>query len=180
MNNKKYIFLDRDGVIIEDVGYIKNPSDVKLINKSKESIKLLNDNNIEVIVITNQSGIGRGYYTKQDYCNINKEIIDKLYPAKILDFFYCPHHPKDLCYCRKPSPYLIFKALEYYDIKLTQTFFIGDKISDLECAINAKITPILVKTGYGKKTQHEIKNDYKFNNILTFNNLYEFSKYIIR
>ena len=144
----KAVFLDRDGVINRNSGYVTHIKDFKWLKNVKLAIKLLNKKNFKVIVITNQSGVARGLYSEKDVLNLhtwmNKEL--KKIGAKINDFFYCPYHPfgkikkyKKNSIFRKPNPGMILKAKDKHNINLNKSFMIGDQKSDELCAKKAKV-----------------------------------------
>ena len=146
---RKAIFLDRDGTINIDTGYIGDPNLVELFSDVPLGVKKLKDEfGFLIIVISNQSGITRGMITFEDVDKINLEINNQLslIDTKIDDFFYCPYHPEfdteEKCKCRKPSPQMVLDASSKYNIDLEQSFFIGDKISDIECGINASTAAV--------------------------------------
>lgn len=165
-NMHKAVFLDRDGTIIEDVGYLNDPRQIKFIPGAIEAIKLLNENGYKVIVITNQAGVARGLTTEDMVQTINKVIHRNILNGGgvVEAFYYCPHHPehgvypyrKD-CECRKPHPGLVKKAEKEHQIDLSQSFIVGDKESDLETGTQANIKSILVLTGTGENTKKEMK-----------------------
>ena len=144
----KAVFLDRDGVINRNSGYVAHLKDFKWLKNVKLAIKLLNKKNFKVIVVTNQSGVARGLYSEKDVLNLhtwmNKEL--KKIDAKINDFFYCPYHPfgkikkyKKNSIFRKPNPGMILKAKYKHNINLSKSFMIGDQKSDEDCAKKAKV-----------------------------------------
>ena len=152
MNQEKFkkinkaCFLDRDGVLNEDVGYLHKSEDFKWIDGAVEAIKLLKKNNFLVIVITNQSGISRGYFTSKDVTNLHKWMnkILKKEGIQINDFFFCEDLPNNNTESRrKPSPKMINEAVEKYNLDKTRCFMIGDKLTDLEAAKNAQIKGFL-------------------------------------
>ena len=143
---KKACFLDRDGVLNEDVGYLHKSEDFKWIDGAVEAIKLLKKNNFLVIVITNQSGISRGYFTAKDVTNLHEWMnkILKKEDIQINDFFFSGDLPNNNPESRrKPSPKMINEAVEKYNLDKTRCFMIGDKLSDLEAAKNAQIKGFL-------------------------------------
>ncbi len=154
------VILDRDGTINEDRGYIGAPEDVVLIAGAAEAIKELNKRDIPVIVITNQSGLARGFYTEQDLGVVNKrlEALLEAEGARIDGLFYCPHHPDEHCECRKPETGLIDEAARGHDIDLSRSVMVGDKASDMELARRTGMMSVLVLTGYGPVALEEIKH----------------------
>lgn len=158
---KKACFLDRDGVLIEDAHYLKNPEDVKIIHGAYEALKRLKAAGFLCIVTSNQSGIARGYFTEDNIKAVQKRISQDLAEQDLaIDAWYnCPHHPKGTvpeyakeCNCRKPAPGMILQAAKDYDIDVKSSFMIGDKFSDLKAASNAGVpVGILVRTGHGKE-----------------------------
>ena len=130
------VFLDRDGTVNRDVHYCSRPDDFELLPNVAEAIKLLNDNHIKVIMITNQSGIARGYFTEEALDDIHAKMRAILIRegAHIDAIYYCPHHPSDDCNCRKPKVGLALKAIEKYKIRIKKSFVIGDSEVDRELA----------------------------------------------
>jgi len=154
------VFLDRDGVIIEDVPYLSSTEKIKLISGAAQGIRLLNKLNFKVIIITNQSAVARGLVTEEELSEIHKELIRKLEDqgAKIDALYYCPHHPqgrikqfRKVCVCRKPSPGMILKAAKEYSIDLGSSYMIGDKLSDVQSARKAGCIPILIDNNQAAK-----------------------------
>ncbi len=148
--NKQIIFLDRDGVINRELdGYVTEWSEFEFLPDALESLKLLKENGWSVIVITNQSAIGRGYTAKEVIEEIMAKMISEVQAAggDILDVFYCPHTPEDGCICRKPKPDLFNQAAEKYGIDLSDKWYIGDKLSDVEAAKSASMKAILIRGG---------------------------------
>jgi len=159
--HSKAVFLDRDDTINYDPGYLGDPHKVKLYPGVGEGIKKLKNLGFKIIVISNQSGVTRGYITTDDVDAVNKKINEllKKFNTAIDDFFYCPYHPdydgKEKASCRKPSPQMIFEAAEKYSIDLKSSYFIGDQITDAECGNNAGLKTILV---LNKISENEINN----------------------
>jgi histidinol-phosphate phosphatase family protein len=169
---KRAVFLDRDGTINEDPGYLGNPEQVILFPSVGDSLaKLKNEFDFLLIVVSNQSGVVRGLISNDDVEKVNNKINQLLIPygVQIDDFFYCIAHPdfssEEECRCRKPSPQMIFDAANKYSIDLKASYLIGDSKSDIEAAKNAGCKSILIKTGYGKVS---------FNALLSENNLPNF------
>ncbi len=147
------VFLDRDGTINEDSGYVSKPAEVVLIKGAVEAVRALNSLGVPVIVITNQSGVGRGYFTEDSLKAVNKRLIELLNDggARIDGLYYCVHLPDDDCGCRKPKPGLITKAASDLGIDPRLSYVIGDKASDAGLARNAGAKAVLVLTGHGRK-----------------------------
>jgi D-glycero-D-manno-heptose 1,7-bisphosphate phosphatase len=163
------VFLDRDGTINEDPGYLGDPNNVKLFPGTGEALSLLqNKLNFKLIVISNQSGIARGIITKEMVDSVNRRINELLSAdnAKIDAFYYCPFHPDfsaaEKCTCRKPSPELVLKAARNLNIDLSGSYFVGDAVTDIECGFNARLKTILVKTGYGVESFSILQKQNKF------------------
>jgi len=133
--SKRFVFLDRDGVInINRDDYVKSWDEFVFIQGSKEAIKLLNDNNFWIILVTNQSPIGRGIFSHETLEKIHDKMLQELYQAgaHIDAIYYCPHSPDDKCECRKPKPGLLTRAAEELDIDLKSSILVGDSDGDLE------------------------------------------------
>lgn len=144
----KAVFLDRDGTINKDIGYLYRIEELEFLPNAIKAIKILNEVGFLVIVITNQSGVARGYYSEEDIEVLHNHINELLkeYGAHIDAFYYCPHHPDDGigmykvdCNCRKPRTGLIEDAIIDYKIDRNKSYMIGDKKSDIEAGINANL-----------------------------------------
>lgn len=149
--SKPAVFLDRDGTLIEEVNYLAAPKDLKLFPFAAEAIRLLNENGFLVILTTNQSGIGRGYFTENDLREIHAKLIAELAAqnAKLDAIYFCPHAPENDCDCRKPKTGMIRRAIADFSIDLENSWAIGDKALDVEMGFNAGTKAALVLTGYG-------------------------------
>ena len=176
MNEKtKAIFLDRDGVINKEVNYLSNPKDFEFIEGSIEALKILKQKDFLLIVITNQAGIARGFFTEETLKVIHDKMIKILKQNKIEldDIYYCPHHPEFTgpCDCRKPIPGMILKAKLKHNINLNSSYIVGDTLSDIETGKAARCKTVLVLTGYGKKEYKKISSiipDMIFKNLKEF------------
>jgi D-glycero-D-manno-heptose 1,7-bisphosphate phosphatase len=155
------VFIDRDGSINEDIGYVSRPSELVIYPWAAEAIRLVNQSGMKAIVITNQSGIARGLYTEETLHQIHQRLREELHRegARIDAFYYCPHHPRigdnryrQTCVCRKPQPGMLFQAAREQGIDLHRSYLIGDKSSDMNAATNAGAKGVLVLTGYGRET----------------------------
>ncbi|MBK9215591.1 MAG: HAD family hydrolase [Chloracidobacterium sp.] len=142
------IFLDRDGTLIEEVNYLSRSEDLRLFRYTKGAVEMLKAAGYLVVVVTNQSGIGRGIYTESDMHAIHESIQVQLDHA-IDAFYFCPHLPCDGCVCRKPRTGMIEAAVRDLDIDLQRSWMVGDKDADVNCGKNARIKTVLVLTGYG-------------------------------
>lgn len=136
---QKVIFVDRDGVINKNPpksDYVKSWKEFKFLPGAIEGLKLLSDNNYQIIVVTNQAGIARKMMGEADLTKIHKNMQDELkeHGVKLKAIYYCPHHWNDGCNCRKPKPGMFLKAVEDYNFNITKAIFIGDKSSDKEVA----------------------------------------------
>ncbi|MGB4498446.1 MAG: D-glycero-beta-D-manno-heptose 1,7-bisphosphate 7-phosphatase [Methylococcaceae bacterium] len=175
---KKYILLDRDGVINQDSeDFIKSPAEWLPLEKSLEAIALLNRNGFDVIIITNQSGLARGFFDEKTLSLIHQKMRDELakFGGEIEAIYFCPHQASDLCECRKPKGGLLKQFAADYNVDLSQIYFIGDSLRDIQAAQNAGAIPVLVKTGNGTKTLQE--NPQLLTSILIFENLYDTAKH---
>jgi len=164
------IFLDRDGTISEEIGYIDNVEKFSLYNFSPRAIKKLNVLGVKVIVVTNQAGIAKGLYTEETLHSIHKKMIEQLEKegAHIDDIYYCPHHSDGKikaysinCECRKPKSGMIVKASKKFNFNLKHSFIVGDKIIDLEAGSRLGSRSILVLTGHGRDSLKKINNENK-------------------
>lgn len=140
------VFVDRDGTICFDKHYLADPIGLELIPTVAEGIKRLNDAGIQVIVVTNQSGIARGHFTPERLDEIHGRMKEALgvRGAHVDDIFYCPHMPDAGCPCRKPAPGMLYDARDKHDIDLGKSFVIGDRMMDIELAHAVGATGILV------------------------------------
>ena len=157
---KKAVFLDRDGTINEEVNYLSNKEQIRILPNVPSAINMFNENGFLVIIITNQSGIARGFFTREELDEINAHLIDELSKegSRIDGIFVCPHHPDSRCDCRKPKAGLLKDAALEFDLDLSSSYIIGDKYSDLKTGVNAGSKTVLVRTGYGDEEFKEMEN----------------------
>ena len=150
-NARPALFLDRDGVLNEEVNYLHDPRDLVLIEGVGRVIADFNRLRIPVVVVTNQAGIGRGYYDVAAYESVNRAMSEGLRTdqAAIDAWYFCPHAPDSGCLCRKPQPGMILQAIADLGLDASKSILVGDKISDLEAATAAHVNGVLVRTGYG-------------------------------
>ena len=164
----KVIFLDRDGVINKEVKYLYKSGDFDFIDGTFETCKQLQAYGYQLIIITNQSGISRGYYSEKDFKSLTKWMLENFSKqgVNILDVFFCPHGPNSSCECRKPKPGMLLTAQEKYNINMENSWMIGDKEEDLIAAKKAGVNnTILVRSGhtideqtpYAEYIMHSIK-----------------------
>lgn len=172
----KAIFLDRDGTINIDTGYIGNSNLVTLYPNVGKGIKKLKDEfGFKIIVISNQSGITRGLITSDDVDKVNNKINEILEKenTKVDAFYYCPYHPeydsKEKCKCRKPSPHMVFTSARDYNIDLKKSYFIGDKVSDIECGLQAGLKTILLLNTITESEINQLHNSQKSPNFISEN-----------
>src|SRR5882672_9217694 len=154
---RRAVFLDRDGTIVEDPGYLHEPAKVKLFPGAGDAIHGLNAAGFVVVVVTNQSGIARGLYTEVDYRAVEKRLGELLAAkgARIDASYFCPHHPQapELCNCRKPRTKLFLEAQAALDIDFAKSWWVGDRLSDVQPALPLGGKGILVATGQGNLQQ---------------------------
>jgi D-glycero-D-manno-heptose 1,7-bisphosphate phosphatase len=152
------IFLDRDGTINVEKGYVHKIEDFEFIPDVPRAIKLLKNAGFLVIVVTNQSGIARGYYSMDAVRSLHDHMDRELarHGTSVDAYYLCPHHPQGIieeftkvCDCRKPEPGMLLKAEKDFSLDLASSYLIGDKQTDVETALNCGCRPILVETGYG-------------------------------
>ena len=186
-NDNPAIFLDRDGTINEDIGYVSRPEDLIIYPWAAEAIRLVNESGMKAIVITNQSGIARGLYTEQTLHDIHGRLRDQLARdgAQVDGIYYCPHHPRigddryrQFCDCRKPNPGMLLQAAREHNVDLSRSFVIGDKSSDMNLATNAGAKGVLVLTGYGRETSED-GDHWPCNRELVADNLLEAIRLIL-
>lgn len=165
---KRAVFIDRDGTISEEVGYVNHPSRFKLFPYSAEAIKLLNESGWLAILVTNQAGVARGYFTEDVIHSVHRQLTSELEAAgaRLDGIYFCAHHPtvgeppyRVDCECRKPKPGLIMQAAQDFSIDLTQSWMVGDRYSDIEVARNAGLRSAFVLSGYGRgECDYQSKN----------------------
>jgi len=185
---KKAIFMDRDGTISHEVGYINHVNRFSVMDFAGKAIQIINASEYLAIVVTNQAGVAHGYFTIDMVDTVHDKMKRQLAEdgATVDGIYFCPHHPRGLieeykgdCHCRKPNTGLLEKAQKDFDIDLTQSYMIGDKISDIELAKRVGAKGIMVMTGYGlgeytyQQKQWKVQPDY------IAENLFEAVKWII-
>lgn len=168
MKKNTAIFLDRDGTINDEVGYLDHENKLQIIPTAFEAIRLINESGMKAVVITNQAGVARGFFTEEFVRKINGQIQSALLEqgALIDRFYFCPHHPiegndpyRRICDCRKPEPGMLQQAAVDLDIDLARSYLIGDRFQDIETAHRVGARGILVMTGYGQDLMQEVGPD---------------------
>lgn len=169
----KAVFVDRDGTINEDRGFVWKIKDFAILPGTLEALRRLTEKNIQIYIITNQSGIALGHYTEADFHTLTQYMLDlfKKHAVLVKEVLFCPHHPEAIlpqyrkfCECRKPAPGLLKRVIDRENFRLENLALIGDKNSDIEAGISLGIRAYLVETGYGWKEKertlaHEVAPD---------------------
>lgn len=147
------VFMDRDGTICEEIGFLSDLSKLRLIEGSAEAIRMINATGMKVVVVTNQSGVGRGLFTEDFVDKVHEELRKMLEKeGAFLDgVYYCPHLPDAGCLCRKPESGMLQMASKDMDIDLKRSYMVGDKAIDIELAHKAGAKGVMVRTGYGEE-----------------------------
>ena len=157
-SEKKAIFIDRDGTLIEEKNYLHRPDDVRFFSGAIRALKKAVDAGFTIVMITNQSGVGRGYFTMADVEKVHERLCGDLMAEQvsIIKIYIAPESPEQPSRGRKPSPQFLFDARDEFDIDLARSYMVGDKMIDLECGWNAGIRrSILVRTGYGREVEQQ-------------------------
>ena len=159
----KTVFLDRDGVINQsppNMGYVQKWSEFSFIPNSQKAIRELTQSGYRIIVVTNQSGIGRGLFTEKDLKDIHSQMVSEITKTggSIDAVYYCPHHPEAGCECRKPKPGMLTRAAREHNIELSSAYLIGDSITDIMAGQRAGTKTLLVLTGLGQESYHHYIN----------------------
>ena len=158
MISRPAVFIDRDGTLTEEVGYVNHPKRLRLLPRSAEAIRRLNDAGLAAIVVTNQAGVARGYFSEDVLGAVNAALVAQLKGegARLDGVYVCPHHPTEgappyrmVCECRKPRPGLLLRAAADHGLDLSRSALVGDKPSDLLAAQAVGARCVLVLTGYG-------------------------------
>jgi len=159
MKKNSAIFLDRDGTINDEVGYLDSADKLRIIPAAFQAVRLINSSGMRAVVITNQAGVAKGLFTEEFVREINEQIQSALLAqgALIDRFYFCPHHPTEgidpyrlICNCRKPEPGLLLQAAVDLNIDLARSYVIGDRLRDVETAHRTGAKGVLVMTGYGQ------------------------------
>ena len=135
---------------MRDVDYCGDPASVEIFEGAAAALRQLKERGYKIIIITNQSGIGRGYFDEAAYRAVENEVVRQLGADLIDATYFCPHTPQQNCACRKPAPGMVLQAAQDLALDLTRSYFIGDKESDMQCGRRAGTRTVLVQTGYGQ------------------------------
>ncbi|HBC73934.1 MAG: D,D-heptose 1,7-bisphosphate phosphatase [Candidatus Wallbacteria bacterium GWC2_49_35] len=182
------VFIDRDGTMSEEVGYVNHLSRFKLLENTAAAVKLLNEAGILAIVATNQAGVARGYFEEPMINKVHEKLKNELAKsgASVAAIYYCPHHPsagkppyRTECNCRKPKPGMILKAKDDFNIDLTRSYMVGDKISDVEFGLKLGLKSVMVMTGYGIGEYEHQRQDWKVTPDFMAGDLLDAVKWII-
>jgi len=167
LKKNRALFLDRDGVINIDKEYLYKIEDFEFVDGIFETIKLFQNDGYIIVIVTNQSGIGRGYYTQEDYMKLTEYMIDEFLKngIKIDGVYHCPHTPEDRCSCRKPRSGMFMAAKKDFRIDMKSSVMIGDKESDMRAAKNAKVGERIFLSSSGSKCSDATKNITKLSEI---------------
>ncbi len=170
---RKAVFLDRDGVINEDTGYVYRKEDFIFTDGIFDFCKRMQSLGYLLIVVTNQSGIGRGYYTHEDFHHLTTWMIKKFSEKDIdiTDVYYCPHLPNDKCNCRKPQPGMILKAANEHCIDLKRSVLVGDKLSDIQAAQKAGVSETILIDSNPSNSQNPSENYRQVDTIKALNDI---------
>ncbi len=150
------VFLDRDGTLNVERHYLSDPAQLELLPGVPAALRRLRDAGFKLFIVTNQSGIGRGYYTEADLHRVNARLLELLAPhgVRFEKIYFAPEAPEQPSRGRKPSPQFLFDARDEFGLDLSRSYLIGDKLADLECGWNAGLgCSLLVRTGYGADTE---------------------------
>ena len=156
----KAIFMDRDGTVSEEIGYMYHTHLYKPFPWTGPAIRKINESGIKAILVTNQSGVERGYFPESQVHEVHDILRIELarHNAKLDAIYYCPHHPETGCDCRKPRPGMLLRAQQELGIDLSQSYMIGDKYLDVDLAYAAGTRSVLVMTGYGREEYEKHKH----------------------
>ncbi len=161
---KTAIFFDRDGTLIVETGYLHEPEKVELIPGTGDAVRRLFEGGFELFIITNQAGIGRGYFTEKQLYATNERVCEEFakFGVTFRKIYFAPEAPDQPSRNRKPSPQMIFDARDEFGIDLSASYMVGDKELDIECGTNAGVKlSVLVRTGYGIEHETKLKQTHK-------------------
>jgi len=183
------VFLDRDGTISEEVGYVNHPSRLQVYPWTPQAIRLLNEKGLKVVVVTNQAGVARGYFQEGLVMEVHKRLSDEIAQsgAHLDAIYYCPHHPsvgeppyRQDCNCRKPKTGMLQRAVVELGIDLSCSFVVGDRYGDIELAHNAGAHSIFLLSGYGLGEYEYHRQNWRVQPEWIAKDLLEASRIILR
>ena len=186
---RRAVFIDRDGTISEEVGYVNHPSRYRVFPYAAQAVKLLNDAGWLAVLVTNQAGVARGYFKEDVIAAVHDLLARELGRggARLDAVYYCPHHPtvgeppyRLDCDCRKPRPGLVRRAVEEFDIDTAASWMVGDRYGDVEFARNAGVRPAFVLSGYGRGEWEYQRAAWRHEPELVADNLLEAVREILR
>ncbi|HVF57639.1 MAG TPA: HAD family hydrolase [Pyrinomonadaceae bacterium] len=189
MTKKRAVFIDRDGTISEEVGYVNHVSRYRVFPYSAEALRVLRDAGWLAILVTNQAGVARGYFAEEMIRSVHNLLAQELERggARLDEIYFCPHHPsvgeppyRADCDCRKPKPGLIRRAAAEFDLDLSQCWMVGDRYSDTELARNAGVRSAFVLSGYGRGEWEHQRGAWKHQPDLVAENLLEAAREIVK
>ncbi|MCB2185636.1 MAG: HAD family hydrolase [Deltaproteobacteria bacterium] len=156
---RRFVVLDRDGTIIKDAHYLADPAGVELLPGSLAGLARLAGLGLGLVVISNQSGVGRGYFGPAEVAAVNARVAELLAAGgvAVAGWYYCPHTPEEGCACRKPGPALLLQAAREHGFDPAQAFVVGDKAADVDLGLGAGATAILVLTGHGAEAAETVR-----------------------
>jgi len=184
---KPAVFLDRDGTINVDVGYLCHPDQITLLSNAVEGLRLLHDHGLALVIITNQAGVARGLIPPERLSVIQRAFLRLMrsHAIPVAGYYCCPHHPEGIvaeyrrvCECRKPAPGLVLQAARELELDLERSYVIGDKASDVQLAHNTHTTGILVLTGEGRQHLESYPPDFKPPHMVC-DDLYDAARWIV-
>jgi D-glycero-D-manno-heptose 1,7-bisphosphate phosphatase len=187
--SRRAVFIDRDGTISEEVGYVNHPTRYRVFPFAAEAVRVLNEAGWLAVLVTNQAGVARGYFAEEMIGAVHDLLTRELERngARLDAIYYCPHHPsvgeppyRLACDCRKPKPGLIARAAAEFDIDLARSWMIGDRYGDTELARNAGTRAALVLTGYGRGEFEHQRDAWQHQPDLVAENLLEAVREILR
>jgi D-glycero-D-manno-heptose 1,7-bisphosphate phosphatase len=180
------VFIDRDGTISEEVGYVNHPTRFRLFPYSAEAIRILNNNEWLAILVTNQAGVARGYFSEEVIIKIHEQLKHDLKDTHLDAIYYCAHHPsvgappyRVDCDCRKPKTGLIDRAAQEFEIDRGASWMVGDRYSDIELARNAGLRSAFLLSGYGRGEWEYQRNSWQHQPDIVCENLLEAVKMIV-
>lgn len=161
------VLLDRDGTIIADKHYLSDPGGVELLPNAVQGLERMRDNGWQLAVVSNQSGVGRGYFTEKDVHRVNARLTELLHPLGVtLHYYHCPHDPAENCDCRKPAPGMLLFAAADLGFTPAECVVIGDKPCDVDLGRGVNATSILVRTGKGAASEGKCEPDFVADDLL--------------